>query len=536
MSNTTLWSGRTQYTREWDSKGREVFVPHGFTLGDAPYCWRVKQDPTSLKYFFVNAAGYGKRWRLPDLHDVSYAAELKQKMQQSVLTAASSRNMSVIAGPSSSSASIGGADGTFDSMVTSSPVLYVAPPHGGSSSGSRPSAVPQHPLGAMHHVSSAGGGHPSDPAFVYDDDEWRALENERRRVEELRRRDDAIRLEQEAEAQLMSQVQRAPRVAPLRVVTDAPAVTSGSQTPPPPPLSAAGTSEADAQHSDERAPTERPRKPAATLHSISHKTPYDEYVDYTEQSRHAAVQAELMRRRHDTEERQRTLQNELEALEHEEQLLRLQAQRDTVHMQRVEQAQVELLRQQQQEAAEQQSRAYHSNANVVDSRGNMYSATPQHHFQQPSSSQFIPDPYRLHSTPHPYGAHHPDEHRGTPSQSQDSSQVPHLLTVIKTLEKLLEHERQTNEKLTKQVEEKDRLALEQMAYEAEREQREIAMRIRMLEAIAAHRREQQLLAEEAAAKAEEVNGDETVRAQLARQAQRYIPQHPLGDDAHDDEY
>ena len=135
----------------------------------------------------------------------------------------------------------------------------------------------------------------------------------------------------------------------------------------------------------------------------------------------------------------------------------------------------------------------------------------------------VPDPY----------------HRGGPATTgalpttAGAVDTQHLTSVIQTLQKMLDHEREVNAKLQQQLEEKEQLALEQLAIDAEREQREIAMRIRMLEAIAAHRREVELLAEEKKQQDQYAQdgrggGGETLRAQLARHAQRYIPDHPLG--------
>jgi hypothetical protein len=62
------WAGATLYLRVSDG-AREVYIPQGLTLESHPHsCWKVKKDPTG-KSFFVNVAGLGKKWRLPDIYD-----------------------------------------------------------------------------------------------------------------------------------------------------------------------------------------------------------------------------------------------------------------------------------------------------------------------------------------------------------------------------------------------------------------------------------------------------------------------------------
>ena len=65
----SVWAGATLYLRVVDGH-RELYVPQGLSLEKhAHSCWKVKRDPLSNRTFFVNVAGLGKKWRLPDIYD-----------------------------------------------------------------------------------------------------------------------------------------------------------------------------------------------------------------------------------------------------------------------------------------------------------------------------------------------------------------------------------------------------------------------------------------------------------------------------------
>jgi hypothetical protein len=208
------------------------------------------------------------------------------------------------------------------------------------------------------------------------------------------------------------------------------------------------------------------------------------------------INYELFQRQKDREEREESLQRARDVLEREQQLLKEAKQRDDEFLEALQRQQLEALRRENKALQENTSRR---------------------------------------SPPHPVGAAQTAFHvAGDPyyeakmaSIPSSSSETANLASVITTLQKMLEHERAANERLVKQLEDRDRVAMEHMLAEAEREQREITMRVRMLEAIAAHRREQQLLAEEERAK--EHIAAESIRGRLQLEPARFIPQHPLED-------
>ena len=118
----------------------------------------------------------------------------------------------------------------------------------------------------------------------------------------------------------------------------------------------------------------------------------------------------------------------------------------------------------------------------------------------------------------------------------DKSETQRLTAVIETLQKLLEHERERNERLQRQLDERDRVAMEHVLADAEREQREIMMRVRMVEAIAAYRKEDELAVDDKAR--DETETAEDVRGRLKqrvddpvqrRQSSSRLPRHPLDD-------
>jgi hypothetical protein len=114
---------------------------------------------------------------------------------------------------------------------------------------------------------------------------------------------------------------------------------------------------------------------------------------------------------------------------------------------------------------------------------------------------------------------------GSPAVAADKSETQRLTAVIETLQKLLEHERERNEKLQRQLDERDRVAMEHMLADAEREQREIMMRVRMVEAISAYRKEDEMRAADDAEEAER-----TAAMLRGRMQGAHVPRHPLDDD------
>jgi hypothetical protein len=120
---------------------------------------------------------------------------------------------------------------------------------------------------------------------------------------------------------------------------------------------------------------------------------------------------------------------------------------------------------------------------------------------------------------------HPLAVSSPPAAPVDKSEQQRLTAVIETLQKLLEHERERNERLQRQLDERDRVAMEHLLAEAEREQREIMMRVRMVEAIAAHRKEDEM-------RSLDTLEDEEQTAAMVRGRLKggdRIPRHPLDD-------
>jgi predicted DNA binding CopG/RHH family protein len=501
---TTLWSGRTCYVKYQDIKERDIFVPQGYDVEDtSPYAWRLKQDHASGKFFFVNLGGLSKRWRLPDIHDDSFMQELLQWSHDHKVDPALQRQIASDVSRLTSRMSSqppGGSSSTPTrtmSVQGASPVLFVASPS--------PYFPPASRLG--------GGGTPPQQqqqvnAFVYDDAEWKAVDERHRRAKAMQDKDDAMRTEREREMEDMHR----------------------------------GVGPAGRSYDD---PRTRRGDDAAQHHVANHpnRTPYDEFVDYGDTGRQSAVQYELARRGAERDERQRALREELAALEAEERLLTLETQREERQIRSMEEQQLDALRRGTSARAADRSsddavvygaaRA----AAVHDAETTTPSARreggPQAPYRPALERRTALSPSAHDSPPHaattkirdPYDANSSDLLQ--PDAASTSSQVRHLSSVIETLQKMLDHERDRNAKLQQQLDDKERIALEQLAAEAEREQREIAMRIRMLEAIAAHRRETYLLEEEK--KNAEDESVETLRAQLTRHAQQYVPDHPLED-------
>ena len=73
-----ITSGRTKYIVVGGSSGKEVWGPKGVDVSvDGLYCWKSKLDSKSGKIFYVNVAGFGKKWKLPDISDALYQQQLR---------------------------------------------------------------------------------------------------------------------------------------------------------------------------------------------------------------------------------------------------------------------------------------------------------------------------------------------------------------------------------------------------------------------------------------------------------------------------
>lgn len=69
-----LRAGETLYFRVVDAN-REFWIVDGYTMNDHDMCWKVKRDRVSGRFFFVNLGVHGKKWRLPDIHDPRFGDE-----------------------------------------------------------------------------------------------------------------------------------------------------------------------------------------------------------------------------------------------------------------------------------------------------------------------------------------------------------------------------------------------------------------------------------------------------------------------------
>lgn len=567
--STQLWSGRTCYVKYQDSKGRDVFAPQGYplTVDDgssnskvpSPYAWRVKQDASTGKFFFVSLSTLTKRWRLPDLNDEAFQQELIQWSQTQKAAAVaitttpssgggmidndlsmtpphhlhnSSAYTSGKATPSGRHGSTAAnhhdvSDGLYTTAVHNSPALFVASPSPTFFFAKTNNATVTTPLKQQQHdliTTPNSSSHPTQQkAFVYDDEEWKAVDAKHRRLAQLREQEDAMRMQQSIEADEMRK-------------GVGPAGRSHQQH-----QQQQYHNSNNGNGGDSLSPSSYAQQfPQCNHNATSSGTPYDEFVPYGNDSHASAVNHEMNRRRVDREGRQRAIYGELAALEAEERLLELQTKREEDQLRKLEEQQLDAVRQSSSNHHLLQQQQHQQASSVPVGAAPIHNAAHyQNHSLQPGGVLLVDHPLRsppqhYHQTmvPDPYHRGGPGT-TGAPPTTAAAVDTQHLTSVIQTLQKMLDHEREVNAKLQQQLEEKEQLALEQLAIDAEREQREIAMRIRMLEAIAAHRREVELLAEEKKQQEQYAQdggggGGETLRAQLARHAQRYIPDHPLG--------
>ena len=422
---STIFSGQTLYNRTVDEKGREHYVPRGYTLADAAYCWRLKQDPASGKYFFVNAGGMGKKWKLPDLADPSFQQELRKHLSSSSHQPVQPQRQR---------------DGAYDPLVFHSPVVVAGP-------GPRITEPPSVTVGNAIVVER-------NDVFDYNDAEWRMEEARRLHRERMKLLDDDLRQQTAAEKRAMESMAAQPL----------------------PPLSIPVHEDPGALYTASAAPLE--------------------------------VMMELQHQREAQAQREQSIRQAEAQLQIEREMLQEQRQRDKQVIEALEQQQLESIR----------SSAHHRTTPSQDLG----------QFQRPAASL-------------PTGrASHSDSLRGHPvartTSPSDKSETQRLTAVIETLQKLLEHERERNERLQRQLDERDRVAMEHVLADAEREQREIMMRVRMVEAIAAYRKEDELAVDDKAR--DETETAEDVRGRLKqrvddpvqrRQSSSRLPRHPLDD-------
>jgi hypothetical protein len=175
MSELTvsLRSGRTSYYLGRNPEGRDSYIVKGRASTDAVYVWRVKKDPSSNRYFFVNDGGLGKKWRLPDYREASFQEELRLVLPHQP-------------------------DFAFTSHPTSQPAT---------------SGVVSED-GFARRVESGYGSAPAGGAVpTYDDEEWAAAEASHHRSAQLRAAEESRSEELAAEREMLRRA-RQDREAP----------------------------------------------------------------------------------------------------------------------------------------------------------------------------------------------------------------------------------------------------------------------------------------------------------------------------------
>lgn len=562
-----VWSGRTAYRREWDeTRSREVFVPVSVEsvevarkIGRECLCWYVKRDTDSGKPFFVSCSGVSrwKRWKLPDLLDPTVAAEARAHMDAAaiaVVAATPSRGspsvspsidpLSVVSPPinayhpqaskvhsalSTPAPTEGGSSRTVSSPPHASAVmqpLYSTTPHnqyqrqeprtfpGDPGRGTGSSAPPATTLSALdddvvfhtppgtskeHRIVPAADDNDDAPdatayanstAFNYDDPSWVPIAAERQRRETLKERDRTMAAERDMVAKEMERRgthDMIPRRA-LQQLTSPSTATAVSTEPVTPP--------------DES-------KFRYALHSVQEGW---RHRDASLRQELDALSAEEARLAEEAAQAEASLHDLMEAQANALQLAALH--NGTSHPEVVVGA----------------SATTHANASPVSQMffdGNESWTTVKARSRTSPTRTPVDDGSTI-VAPLRTSSHASDEghmqHRRV-LVIPDSGEESRLLSVIKTLEQLLDRERETNLKLTHALELEERKRLVREAAEVEREQREIALRIRMLEAMAVHRREQQLLE----LRKQQNRGEDFIRTSLAEEAARsaHTNRHPL---------
>lgn len=473
--------GRTEYLRLIVDGRKEVFVAQPYTLEDPLYCWRVKEDRSTGRKFFVNVGGLGKKWSLPDIQSSAFRDEVRQldgahshrrrdSSTPSRLDSERSAPRHHTYGPPSASHSTpylhkngasSSSPSSFERMTYSSPSVVVVRPPPPPTAASSSALLPAQPASSVAVTLGTDG---STTAFVYDDDDWRALDEARKRTEMLRAQEQHMQQTMQEERELMDRVRRG-QLAPI----------------------------------------------------IAHAPLSLDETDAALQEHESLIAIELAKRRAEQKERTQTMQSELEAIRREEQQLQSMIDRDRQQVRALHEAHVAALRKEREEleqaALQKQQKQQSASSSTPPQPANAATA-----FTPPSTHKWA-DPYSLLAeksaasrSPSSSAPHVGDTTTGGPT-------VAHLLSVIDTLQKLLEHERRQNEKLQRQLDQQERLTLEQVAADAEREKQDIALRLQMLEAIAAQRRvslEQEQQSQRAGRQEEDREGTR-LRNQLLKQ-------------------
>lgn len=396
----TIQSGRTSYYLGRNPEGRDSYVVKGRASTEGPYTWRVKLDRTTGRYFFVNDAGLGKRWRLPDYRDEEFQEQLRTVLPH---------------------------------QLGITPTLPSTPPSAPS-----PSNIGHADPEETNILETSQGWMPS-----YDDAEWAAAEASHRRAAQLRQAEERRAAELESEQlELQEARSRAQRVPSSvnRVPSSGFATTRVEST------------------------LERDQHPLVGRSGTGASRHYslDDSYTVSETSKRAPSKkqppAPVSPRQED----------EVARLERE-------------HASHVLREAERLL--------------LASEANLSGSRGGAAATGTSRQLAQYSPSS---------------GG------EGGADVRYVAHQVASLTQVIDGLQRMLEHEREINARLTRELQERDRAIMERNLADAEAEEDDTRFKMRMLEALAAKKREadrSRSLAEEQTARRELALQQDLVRRQ-----------------------
>ena len=438
----SLWSGATQYVRVPNTR-KEMWMPIDFAVDMELYVWKVKHDPESGRYFFVNLAGFGKRWRLPDIYDTTSQAELKRYVQET----GKGRLANLPArGPRAGSGGRSGrstqSNAKLPQIADSAGVVEVQPPPQVKSSAIE-ERIKSMSKGAQPQYSG-GDEVPQDLAFGYGDgDDWKGMTVTPGKNSGPRESagDTARRSKIEEEKQLMSQPRpmqqqfgNSPSPAPLQ---------AGARTPP------SGTGMLDM---------------GVDVEAFKELQAQEAFVDALYQEKH-----------YESQVREASMQRSAIIFDQQMQQLDERYRHDLEDIDTIEKA--------------------HSSKIRMESEGRTYSPSPHNDGQQhpqggglnaASPLANYPTPRIMPSSPL----------EGLVTSSADSVAAAHQQQTVSLALSQVEHERKTNERLMKELDEKDRLLTEYRLSDADREQSMLQLRMQLLDALVANRRKLEMMAED----------------------------------------
>lgn len=446
-----LWSGATQYLRVPDVK-REMWYPAECSPSDEIFVWKVKHDLETGRYFFVNLAGFGKRWRLPDIYDIATQEELRVFVASKTGSAASLRlpapklpTPTVTSGGRRGNTNLpgmGGAAGSpADPYASISPVTAPDAEAPRSSRKSKKeekfgrdfdddSRAPYQRQGQDLDLSAAI---PQDMLINYDSpDEWSNLTpvSSAKQSQAAAQAESGRKRQMEQENLLMQK-----------------------RTPPSAYLPIPKPSEGDAQLLAEY------RELEAEVAAVTQQKEIDARLRAVSEHRTAIIFDEQQKR---LDEKYRRDLAEIEAVEQDH---AARIRRESEHIASHSPTREEELR------GSSAFGAIRDDPAFFQYGGAMRSPSPR--AGNSASLAVIPT------------VSHQDSFQG----------IDGAATVSLALSQV-EHERKTNERLMRELDEKERLLTEHRIADIEREQQQLALRMRLLDALVAHRQKMQLLHEE----------------------------------------